>query len=97
MDTEWLSEDERVFEAVTEDGEPLHFVLIRLVEERQCGFHMSAELEILRRKVAELEAELATLPAVWREDSSLETWFPLTAEELKRLRAELARLRKDGV
>lgn len=28
------------------------------------------------------------LPANWCEDSSLETWFPLTAEELKRTKAE---------
>lgn len=29
----------------------------------------------------------------WREDSSLENWFPLTAEELARLRNEVAALR----
>ena len=28
------------------------------------------------------------LPADWFEDSSLETWFPLTAEELARLKAQ---------
>lgn len=28
----------------------------------------------------------------WRENSSLERWFPLTAEELQRLRADRARL-----
>lgn len=33
------------------------------------------------------------LPANWKEDSSLETWFPLTAEELKRANSELAALR----
>jgi hypothetical protein len=51
------------------------------------------------------------LPADWFEDSSLETWFPLTAEELTRTKAErdqlrtqlataqaeLAALRKNGV
>ena len=31
----------------------------------------------------------ACLPANWLEDSSLDTWFPLTAEELKRKKAEL--------
>jgi hypothetical protein len=35
------------------------------------------------------------LPANWKEDSSLETWFPLTAEELARTKAELATLRAD--
>ena len=29
----------------------------------------------------------------WREDSSLATWFPLTADELERLRVENAALR----
>lgn len=38
--------------------------------------------------------ERATIAAMfyekWQNDSSLETWFPITAEELKQLRAELA-------
>lgn len=29
----------------------------------------------------------------WRENSDLEVWFPMTAEELERLRAENAQLR----
>jgi hypothetical protein len=33
------------------------------------------------------------LPADWNVDSSLETWFPYTAEELKRLKEENAQLR----
>lgn len=32
---------------------------------------------------------LKTLPADWHQDSSLETWFPLTANELGRLRGEV--------
>lgn len=40
-------------------------------------------------------SECATLPAKWHEDSSLETWFPLTAEELKRTKAECATIRKE--
>ena len=31
-------------------------------------------------------------PADWNKDSSLETWFPLTAEELERIKSENARL-----
>lgn len=42
---------------------------------------------------ADLEDELASLPLDWRKDSSLETWFPYTAEEVVRLRAENERLR----
>ena len=39
-----------------------------------------------------LRAEVDSLPAKWLEDSSLKTWFPLTAEEIDRLRAKLAEL-----
>ena len=40
-----------------------------------------------RAERAEADAEIGRK---WRADSSLETWFPYTAEELTRLRAELA-------
>lgn len=33
--------------------------------------------------------EDAAIGRRWREDSSLETWFPYTAEELKTLRAKI--------
>src|SRR5690606_22618691 len=36
--------------------------------------------------ITTVEQYLKTLPANWHEDSSLETWFPITAEELKRLK-----------
>ena len=36
----------------------------------------------------------ALLPADWNEDSSLETWFPLTAQEMRENKAELAVLRE---
>ena len=60
-----------------------------------------AEMERLRE---DHEAELAALRADaeigqrWKRDNSLETWFPYTAEELTRLRAELvaARARADA-
>ena len=38
----------------------------------------------------------ANLPADWSQDSSLETWFPLTAEELTRTKADVERFRLDG-
>lgn len=41
------------------------------------------------------ERQQQKLPANWNHDSSLETWFPLTAETLRKLRAENAELRKD--
>lgn len=37
----------------------------------------------LERELAEAKERLAKLPADWSKDSSLETWFPYTAEELK--------------
>jgi len=42
---------------------------------------------------AEADAEIGRK---WRADSSLETWFPYTAEELTRLRAELVAARVDA-
>lgn len=50
---------------------------------------------ILKNRVAELEAQLqAAQPAIehfekWRTNSSLEEWFPITAEEIKSLRYDL--------
>lgn len=44
--------------------------------------------------IAAQAAQLAAYPADWRGDSSLETWFPLTAEQLKAQTAEIARLRE---
>lgn len=41
----------------------------------------------MAKRVFELEEELARYTAKWWTDSSLETWFPLTAEEMERLKA----------
>lgn len=49
----------------------------------------------LQRTVDELREQLAVLPADWRRDSSLETWFPITAKELTALRAALERMRTE--
>ena len=38
------------------------------------------------------EQLLRSLPADWRKDSSLETWFPLTAEDIKRDKERVATL-----
>lgn len=46
------------------------------------------------KRINELEAERDRLPANWFEDSSLETWFPLTADELARTKASNTRLRE---
>lgn len=42
-------------------------------------------------------AHLASIGASWRKDSSLERWFPLTAEELAKLRTEVASLREKNM
>ena len=60
--------------------------------------HIAARAE----RATTIEAELAALRADaeigqrWNRDSSLETWFPYTAEELTRLRAELVAAREDA-
>lgn len=41
-------------------------------------------------------AARGSVPANWNEDSSLETWFPYTAEQLKALEAENEKLRAAG-
>lgn len=39
-----------------------------------------------------LQKKLAALPGDWQSDSSLETWFPMTAEHVKKLEEENRRL-----
>ncbi|MGC8519782.1 MAG: hypothetical protein ACP5P4_14865, partial [Steroidobacteraceae bacterium] len=43
-------------------------------------------------RIHTVEQYLKTLPADWHQDSSLATWFPITAEELERFKRENARL-----
>jgi hypothetical protein len=52
------------------------------------------EEDNLQYELSELRAKLGNQPAKWTEDSSLETWFPLTAKELTRTKDELAALRE---
>lgn len=47
-------------------------------------------------ELVDLRAKFAALPADWSQDSSLETWFPYTAQELDSLRAEAKALRVDA-
>ena len=47
---------------------------------------------LARAERAEVDAEIGRK---WHADSSLETWFPYTAEELVRLRAERDALRAE--
>lgn len=44
-------------------------------------------------EIERLKSRLASLPADWNTDSSLETWFPYSAEEIERLRNDVAQLR----
>ena len=54
-------------------------------------FHEATEARIKAEVFAreQAEAKLAALPADWFKDSSLATWFPLTAVRLARVEAEL--------
>lgn len=56
-----------------------------------------AQLTAILEENQRLKDYIASLPANWDEDSSLETWFPLTAEELKRTKAENQRLAKENI
>ena len=47
-------------------------------------------------RIYTVEQYLKTLPADWHQDSSLETWFPLLAEEIKRLESERNALRAEN-
>lgn len=38
---------------------------------------------------SKLMRELISIGAAWKKDSSLEKWFPLTAEELTKLKAKI--------
>lgn len=51
----------------------------------------AASIEALEAELAALRAD-AEIGQRWKRDSSLETWFPYTAEELVRLRAERDKL-----
>ncbi|MCW2485972.1 hypothetical protein J5069_08695 [Candidatus Symbiopectobacterium sp. NZEC127] len=53
----------------------------------------SGDIMSIIAEVKALRAQLASLPADWSKDSSLETWFPLSAEHIARLEAQLAELR----
>jgi hypothetical protein len=44
----------------------------------------------LRDELVQVKSYIASLPADWFTNSSLETWFPITAMMLTDLRAELA-------
>jgi hypothetical protein len=59
-------------------------------------FAMAGEIGKLKDEVARLKGKLDAYPADWHTDSSLETWFPLTAEEMSRLKLENERLRKEN-
>lgn len=66
------------------------------------GALMSAWGTIPCPACAEDRNELIAIGASWKRDSSLEKWFPMTAEELRRLKAEnirqadtLARIRQE--
>jgi len=62
--------------------------LAQVLDDRNDLQSQLAQSEEARKRAEDAEAKLAKLPADWEQDSSLETWFPLTAQELITLRAE---------
>ena len=71
-------------------GDNIKEMLLGLVDRIESD---ESELAELRSKLSAMESELSSLPAKWSEDSSLETWFPYTKEELDHLRNENQNLR----
>lgn len=57
---------------------------------------LRAEVQVLKESNAEYERELASQPARWFVDSSLETWFPFTAAKLDWLEEQVARIARDA-
>lgn len=49
---------------------------------------LRTQIKELEKERDELRAKLDRLPADWHEDSSLETWFPYTAQEIRKLEKE---------
>ncbi len=54
--------------------------LSQSISRNQIRYHIDA----LQQRITVLEDERNRLPANWWEDSSLATWFPLTAESVER-------------
>lgn len=62
-------------------------------ELRDANADLRARLEAAERERDSLTMTLRTYPAKWTEDSSLETWFPCTAKELRAAQAQESALR----
>jgi hypothetical protein len=69
------------------DLDALDFLLAE-ADKRLSGFNMVYE------SLCEAERKLKGLPADWYKDSSLETWFPLTAEELRKIKPVCAEIHR---
>lgn len=54
-----------------------------------------AERDQLAAALAAAQQRIACLPADWREDSSLETWFPFTAKQLAAAQQRIAELERE--
>ena len=52
-----------------------------------------AEIGRLRARAEAAEAKLAALPTDWQQDSSLETWFPISAQALREAEIDAGRYR----
>jgi hypothetical protein len=68
-----------------------HMVIQGAKEDRESAA-LRASLAQSEAERERLQGELSHYPAKWREDSSLATWFPFTAEELARTRNKLQEL-----
>lgn len=71
-------------------------VQVKPMETFAIGDRLCRYEDAIRYGDAREAAARGAVPANWNEDSSLETWFPYTAEPLKALEAENEKLRATG-
>lgn len=67
---------------------PLHILEHMEVCEKHPFRRLNEKIVELELRLADSNRKLRALPGDWLSDSSLETWFPMTAEELKKVKAE---------
>ena len=82
-------ESERAMNAIlTADVERLERELAEARVEIDGPRNRCPQCDHLRLEIGEARRQLNALPANWLKDSSLETWFPITAMKLEDLQAE---------
>lgn len=77
-----------LLETDDDEIESLRAEVAQLTAERDGPRNRCPQCDQLRLELGEARHRLAALPADWRKDSSLKTWFPITAMQMESLQAE---------